>query len=459
MITYWNEAKATQAQWQLDFDKQGDLFALHCAFEDGQMPCALVGLGEAEKLTPLLVRRAVAVGVRHVQRCGAQGLVIRLKALTDMFGDKAAEWVYESAALCLYKPQNWKTKENKKTLNVYLDLPEGEKDFDKLASIAALAESVCMARDMVNEPANMLTPEVMTTRMAKLAEEAGCAVEILDEKQMEALGMGALLAVGGSAEHQPRMAVLRYTGNPGNKETIGLVGKGITCDTGGYCLKPVLSMKGIRGDMAGAAAVFGCVVALAKNKVPVNVVAVIPAAENLISRESFLVGDVVTSMSGKTIEIGNTDAEGRLILADAMTYAVRKAGATRLVDIATLTGGVVQMFGFTTAGVMSNDDAFYTQFEQATHATGEQYWRLPTFAEYGKMNDSHAADIKNNSDAGCATISAGMFLNAFNEGLPWIHLDIAGTAWVSTHKWEFQAPGATGAGVAALYALCESFAE
>ncbi len=460
MITYWNNEAA---QWQIDFalknNENNNLLNINCSFNDGQMPCATVCLGDKEKLSSLLVRRAVAAGIKHVQLNGGKSVVIRLKALAELFGEKAAVFAYESVALTLYKPKNWKSTNTINELTVYLDLPNGEKDFNKLSEISAIAESVLIARDMVNEPANMLTPDTMTARMADLAEKAGCTVEILDDKQMKELGMNALLAVGGSAGNLPRMAVLTYKGAPESKEVIGLVGKGITCDTGGYCLKPVLSMKGIRGDMAGAAAVWGCITALAKNKVHVNVTAVIPAAENRISRDSFLVGDVVTSMSGKTIEIANTDAEGRLVLADAITYAVSKAGATRIVDIATLTGGVVLMFGFTTAAVLSNDDEFFNRLNNASKDTGEQYWRLPTFDEYAKLNESRAADIKNSSEEGCATIAAGQFLSCFNEDLPWMHIDIAGTAWVSTQKWEFQNIGATGAGITTLYELCKSFAS
>ena len=202
----------------------------------------------------------------------------------------------------------------------------------------------------------------------------------------------------------------------------------------------------------------GAILALAENHVPVNAVAVIPAVENRLSPDSFIPGDVIGSMSGKTIEVGNTDAEGRLILADAVTYALEKEGAAKVVDIATLTGAVVQALGFTTAGLLTNNEEVYASLQAAADRCGEQYWRLPTFPEYKKMIESPVADISNMSSDGCGAITAGLFVGAFAGDTPWIHLDIAGTAWVDSPRREYQAKGATGAGVATLYELCKGFA-
>ena len=261
------------------------------------------------------------------------------------------------------------------------------------------------------------------------------------------------MAVGKSSANPPCLIVMRYRGDADSEENYGFIGKGVTCDTGGYCLKPAASMLGIKGDMAGAAAVAGALYAMAKNQVKANVTVVIPSCENRISRESFLPGDVIGSLSGKTIEIGNTDPEGRLILADAITYAIQNERVTKILDIATLTGAVVAMFGFTTAGVMCDDDAWYETFEAAAGHSAEQYWRLPIFKEYKKMVESKIADVRNLSNGGCASITAGMFLKTFASPLPWIHVDIAGTAWVDSPIWEFQSAGATGAGVTTLYYL------
>lgn len=324
---------------------------------------------------------------------------------------------------------------------------------------AVLCESVLFARELVNAPANYLTPESMAVRIAQEANKYGVECQTLDKSQLEALGMGALLAVGESATHEPKLIVLRYKGGPLPEAPLALVGKGVTCDTGGYCLKSRASLRAMFGDMAGAAAVAGTVFALARNQVSVNVVAVIPAVENRISPDSFLPGDIISSMSGRSIAVENTDAEGRLLLADGITYAIQKENAGSIVDIATLTGAVVTMFGFTTAGAMSNHDGFYSRLNDAAEKSGEQYWRLPTFPEFRKMIDSPIADLCNMSSDGCGTITAGMFIREFAEEKPWIHLDIAGTSWVDAPKWEYQVKGATGAGVTTLYELCCSMGK
>ena len=212
-------------------------------------------------------------------------------------------------------------------------------------------------------------------------------------------------------------------------------------------------MEGIKGDMAGGAAVVGAIYSLAKNNIKANVVGVIPASENRISRESFIPGDVIGSMSGKTIEVLNTDAEGRLILADAVTYAIQKEGASKIIDIATLTGSVVNALGFSTAGVLANNDKFFKEFKEAYNKSGEQYWRLPICDEHRDMIKSNIADIKNTGKSYCGTITAGLFIEEFVENMPWIHLDIAGTAWVDTPLYEYQSKGATGAGVTSMYYL------
>ena len=229
----------------------------------------------------------------------------------------------------------------------------------------------------------------------------------------------------------------------------------MTFDSGGYSLKQAAGMKGMNSDMAGGAAVSGAILALAENKVPVNVTAVIPAVENRISPVSFLPSDVIGSMSGKTIQIGSTDAEGRLILADAVTYAIQKENAAKVVDIATLTGAMARMFGHVTTGYLSNCDAFSAQLEAAAVKSGEKFWRLPTFPEYRKMIDSPVADLYNTSD-GAGAIAAGLFVGAFAGDTPWIHLDIAGTSSTSAPHKEYQAKGATGVGVTTLYELCKS---
>lgn len=319
-----------------------------------------------------------------------------------------------------------------------------------------IAEGILFARDMVNYPGNLLRPADFAESICRQMEGLDVEAEIIDKDCLENMGMGGLLTVGGGSAFPPCMVVLRYRGaKDKDGEVLGMIGKGVTCDTGGYCLKPSGSMAGIRGDMAGGAAVAGCIYALAKNRVEANVTGVIPICENRISPDSYLPGDVITMYDQTKVEICNTDAEGRLILGDAAAYAVECEGVSRVVDIATLTGAVVNLFGFSVGGVLSDDEELYAQFERAGTASQEQYARIPFYSEHEEMLKSTAADLKNLGPDYCGTITAGLFIRHFAKGKPWLHMDIAGTAWVDTPIWKFQSKGATGAGVTTLYEMCK----
>ncbi|MDO4293278.1 MAG: leucyl aminopeptidase family protein [Eubacteriales bacterium] len=322
----------------------------------------------------------------------------------------------------------------------------------------SLLQGVRFARDMVNTPGNHLRPMDFEREITRYAREAGVETETLVYGQLRAMKMNALAGIGGSSEYPPCLMILRYRGNPQSSEIYGLIGKGITCDTGGYCLKAASSMGGIKGDMAGAAAVCAAVCAAARQKLKVNITACLPLAENRISQSALLPGDVITGYSGKTIEVLNTDAEGRLVLSDAISYGIRQEGITRLLDIATLTGAVANMLGNTIAGSMSDDDAFYSLLERALPHSGERYLRLPYGPEHEKMIDSDVADVKNIGADFCGTITAGLFLHRFCEGRPWIHLDIAGTAWCGSPTYAFESKGATGAAVTTLYYMMKEAA-
>lgn len=324
---------------------------------------------------------------------------------------------------------------------------------EALHTACRLARSIVETRNLVNRPANLLTPEQFAQALADLA--AGLPIEtcILRRKDLAERGLGGLLAVGDSSAHPPVLAVLRYTGAPESGTVLGYVGKGVTVDTGGYSLKAQSSMEGIKGDMAGGAAAAAAVRALAAAGAKVNVTAVIPACENRISPDSAVPGDVIHTLSGQTVEVLNTDAEGRLILADGLTWAVREEGCTHLVDIATLTGAVWSMLGYVAAGVMASDEDWYARLEEAAALSGERYWRMPAFPEYEKLIESDLADVRNTSKDGCGAITAGLFLRRFTEGRPWLHLDIAGTASVKSPVWQHQVPGATGSAVSTLYHL------
>ncbi|WP_444642210.1 leucyl aminopeptidase [Caproiciproducens sp. R1] len=415
-----------------------------------------IGLGKRGELSARRMTDAVAKGARELRRLHQYEAEINLSAMVPVCGLDCIRSAVLGVKLGLYEYSPYRADSREDSFRFFLHgIPQRltETAEEYLEKAVHLADSVVLARNLVNAPANRMTPSILADTLRREAGKCGVQAEILDEKESERLGMSAFLTVGSSSANPPRLIVLRYLADPQSPLRTALVGKGVTCDTGGYCLKSKDSMLGIKGDMAGGAAVAGAIFALARNQVKTNAVAVIPACENRISRQSFLPGDVIRSMSGKTIEIQNTDAEGRLILADAVTYAIRAEGATRVLDIATLTGAVVGALGFTTAGVLTDSDQLWDDLSAAARVSGEQYWRLPIFPEYEEMVKSKIADVKNMGEHYCGTISAGLFIREFVEHLPWIHLDIAGTAWVDKPVFEHQSVGATGAGVTTLYDL------
>lgn len=343
---------------------------------------------------------------------------------------------------------NFDTFKEKKaeTLEVELFISGEEKEFSETIF---LGEATDIARDLVDQPANIVNPETLAKKAVELGEEYGFEVEILDEKEIEKLEMNLLLAVGRASITKPRLIVMRYLNEKDSAEKIGLVGKGLTYDTGGLCIKPADSMLEMKSDMAGAASVIGAMCAIAKGKVKKNVVAIVPACENAINENAYRPGDIIKSMNGKTVEIINTDAEGRLALADALTYAVRNEKVTEIVDLATLTGAILVSLGTITTGVFSNSDEKYAMIEKSSKLYGEKVWRMPIFDEYSELLKSTVADIKHTGGRMGGSITAAKFLEVFVEGLPWIHMDIAGTAFNSGIKWLKK--GATGVGVKTLY--------
>lgn len=378
---------------------------------------------------------------------------LNVSGIIEEYGLSALFHVAEGVVLGTYQQKQFKEKEKKDYQIEICGVPEDkfQEAENIIREVTAVIEGIWFARDMVNLPGNYLRPSDFAESILEFVKDTEIEAEVLDREKLKEKGFRALLGVGDSSEFPPCLTVLRYRGKQESDDITALVGKGVTCDTGGYCLKPGDSMLGIKGDMAGGAAVAGAVYALARNHVKVNAVAVIPMCENRISDGSLLPGDVIGSYSGKTIEILNTDAEGRLILADAVSYAVREEGATEVLDIATLTGAVVNMFGFTVAGAVSDSDEMFRRFREGYLCSGERYWRIPFYEEHEKMIESRIADIRNMSTSGCGTITAGLFIREFAEKRPWIHLDIAGTAWVNEPLFAFQSAGATGAGVSSIY--------
>lgn len=313
------------------------------------------------------------------------------------------------------------------------------------------AEAVTYARDLTNLPGNSLVPTALAAEAERLAQAYGMRCEIIDEVQAEAQGMGGLIGVGKGSLHPPRMIVIHYDGNANDGERWGIVGKGITFDTGGISLKKGPGMEEMISDMGGAATVLGLVRIFGERKPKRNAVFVIPSAENMPSDRAFKPGDILTMMNGTTVEIVNTDAEGRLVLADGMTTAIR-GGATKLIDIATLTGAVLVLLGDTATGSLANDETLQQQVAAAAKRAGERIWPLPPYPEFRRQLDSEAADMKNGGSRYGAASIGGLFIGAFAEDKPWVHLDIAGTAWLERDRaWEVK--GGTGVMVRTLAEL------
>jgi leucyl aminopeptidase len=319
-----------------------------------------------------------------------------------------------------------------------------------------LAESQNFTRELVNEPANLLPPLALADRARRMAAECGLECEVLDRDRMAQLGMGALLGVAAGSQNPPAFIIVRYQPEGAAAGVhLGLVGKGVTFDTGGISIKPSENMDKMKYDMAGGAAVLGVMRALAHLKPSLPVTAFIPAVENMPGGRAQRPGDIVTTLSGKTVEVLNTDAEGRLILADAITYA-KRLGCTHLVDVATLTGAIVVALGYVNVGVFSNDEAFQNQLLASAKAAGEKMWPMPLDDEYKEALKSAFADIPNVGNRWGGAITAAMFLKEFVESTPWVHLDIAGAAWLEEAK-PFMAKGPTGVTVRTLAHLALSW--
>ncbi len=341
--------------------------------------------------------------------------------------------------------------EEKKELEAEVTFVTDTEDNEALIAHAqGLGEAINLSRLLVDQPANAITPVQLAAEAVAAAETYGMEHEVFDAKKIQELGMDAYWSVAKGSDNEPRFIILRYLNNPDSDEKIALVGKGMCYDSGGYAIKPAGGMVTMHADMGGSAAVIGAITALAKEKAKVNVVAIVAAAENMISGHAMRNGDIIGSLSGKTIEVINTDAEGRLTLADAVTYAQKYEKATRIVDIATLTGACVVALGNEITGVITNDDQLWAGLDEGAKISGDKIWRMPCDEDMAKLNKSTRADIKNSGVRGGGMITAGMFVRAFTGGLPWAHLDIAGPAYQSDGGEQYAA-GATGVGAELLY--------
>lgn len=408
----------------------------------------LIGLGDKKKLTLETIRNLGGKIARKVRDMKLKAIEIT-KFVSNYKDDEVVTALVQGIHLGLYTFNKYKS-DNKKDTSIDFHITGFDGDVkDIIKQTLALTESIRLARDLINEPSSVLYPEMLAKIAKEEGEKAGLEVEILEEEQIEDLGMNAMLAVGNGSVNKPRFIIMRHLKGK-DKKRFGLVGKGITCDTGGYSLKQSDSMHYQKADMSGAANIIAIMCALSKNNVQENVVAVIPSCENVISAYSYKIGDILKTMNGKTIEVLNTDAEGRLALADAITYIISKEKADSILDMATLTGAVGAMFGNIYSGLLSNNDKFCKRFMEMADKEEEKFFRLPTDQAYRDMINSDVADIKNTG--GCGTITAGLFLREFVEDKPWIHLDIAATA-CKAPSTDYEFVGGTGVAVRTIYNL------
>ncbi|HEY1656207.1 MAG TPA: leucyl aminopeptidase [Candidatus Tumulicola sp.] len=439
--------------------KLGEVVLVHAKDQPFRRVLA-VGLGESAAFEAAMLARYAAVAVRYLGKKNVAEFAIALPEQARGAEVAAASFVTEGALTGSFDTTVYQATPEKRNAVTAVTLLSGGFDSSALergiARGTVLGEAVNLARRLAITPANDMTPTILANEAAAVAKSAALEIDVLDESRARAEGMGSFLSVAQGSAQPPKFIVLRYQGDPGSKELLALVGKGITFDSGGISIKPADRMEEMKYDMSGGAGVIAAMSAIGKLKPKINVVGIVPATENMPGGKATKPGDIVKASNGKTIEVINTDAEGRLILADALCYA-NKLGATKIVDTATLTGAVVIALGHAAAAAVSNDDAFAQEFLTVAKPTGERYWQLPYYDDYTAQMKSDIADLKNTGGRAAGTLTAAAFLREFVDRTPWIHLDIAGTAYLDSES-AWQAKGPTGIPVRAFVSLAEALA-
>ena len=425
----------------------------------------LIGVGPRKDFSADTLRRAAtAVGLAVRQRRMTR-LAIVHRPGTSIAPERAAQLLTEGVILANFDGAPYKTNEPPRVWLADVELRVGGESLGAEASGKAaaaieqavergkvLGESSNLARELSNEPGNSLPPRVFADRASVIAKAAGLGVEVLDEQKIADLKMGLLLGVARGSQEPPRLLVLRHDPKHAVKGPIlGLVGKGITFDTGGISIKPAENMDKMKDDMSGGAAVICAMAAISRLNAPVRCIGIVPMSENMPGGKAVKPGDILTSAQGKTVEVMNTDAEGRLVLGDAIWYA-RQLGATHLVDVATLTGAIVVALGKTTSGLFGTPDTWVEQVRRAGDRAGDRSWAMPIFDDYKELLKSEIADFTNTGGRAGGSITAALFIKEFTGDLPWTHIDIAGTAWAEEAK-PYQPKGPTGVGVRTLIEL------
>lgn len=421
--------------------KEGELIQANLVQEGRMITCIIAGMGE--KATSKSVESAFGSAMKEAKKHKPETVGV---FVNETFPEKSVEAVLLAADGF----DAHKSKKANKASFVFYGVEEAQ-----VKEGIVLGETVKMARRLVNEPSNVMTPAQLATEAQLAGADSGFDVRVYDLPEIERLGMTAFLEVARGSDREPKVIAMSYCGDPASSKRLGLVGKGLCYDSGGYSLKPSAGMETMHTDMGGAGAVIGAISAIAKMKLKVNVTAVVAACENILSAHAYHPGDIIGSMAGKTIEINNTDAEGRVTLADAVTFAIQEQKATHLIDVATLTGAAITALGNEITAVVSDSDELWEMTQKAAEPSCEKVWRLPVDEVLGKALDSKIADMRNSSGRAAGTICGGMFIQKFTQGLPWLHLDIAGTSYTDgTDVCPF---GATGVGVRLLYHVAKNY--
>ena len=439
--------------------KHEDMFAIGTISElvipqgEGLLTVVVAGCGVGAECKPVAFRKAAGEAARALHQAKVTQAVVAAPILTNAKRGAYLEAVVEGLYLGAYTFTEFKSEAKAApecTVTLCSAIPEAEA---LVAKAQVSAEAVCFTRDLVNRPGNVVNPEVMANAASKLAEELPLEVEVLDEVQMAERKMGAILAVGQGSANPPRMITLKYNGADA-APYVAYVGKGITFDSGGISIKPDDGMGEMKDDMSGAGAVLGAMKAIATLGLKCNVIGILACAENMPGGRAQRPGDIVRAANGKTIEVISTDAEGRMVLADAVDYAC-KLGAQKVIDIATLTGAVIIALGKETSGIVSNDDALVEQIKKAGKFAGENYWQLPSLPECKEAIKSDVADLLNSAGRPGGCITGGLFIGEFvAKGIPWAHLDIGGTS-TATKDSGHKVKGGTGFGTLTLIKLAE----
>jgi len=434
-------------------DFKGELFECRLFYTQGALSAKrvlLTGLGKKGEFDLEKWRGAASKAGQFIRNSGIKQFVFPIKKLDGLSENELAESFVTGLLLGVYQFNEFKTLERDKIKEIGEAVLLGEKDAetkligDGLRIGKIISEAVYMARDLVNGPSNQVTPTVLAEKAQQIARDHGMEIRVLEVSQAEAMGMGAFTAVAKGSQEPGKFITLEYNKGKG-LDTIALVGKGITFDSGGISIKPSEGMERMKDDMSGAAAVLATLQAASELKLPLNLVGVIPATENLPSGKAYKPGDILKTLSGQTVEVISTDAEGRLILSDALTYSLRLKPKA-IVDLATLTGACVIALGDYVMGLFGNDESLLKRVEEASGKTGEKVWRLPLWDEYFEYLKSDVADFRNVGTRAAGAIIGAIFLSKFVEKIPWVHLDIAGPASIEKER-PYIPKGGTGAGV------------